>query len=60
MQAGCHVITECQVQYVVNKPYEIYEEEGIIGTKRRRWHVYLNEIDCITADFVVLSGTKQY
>jgi hypothetical protein len=57
MQAGCHVITECEVQNVVKNSYEICQEEGIIGRKRR-WHVYLNEIDCITADFVVLSGTK--
>ena len=57
MQAGCHVKTECEVQYVVKNSYEICQE-GIIGRKRR-WHVFLNEIDCITADFVVLSGAKQ-
>ena len=57
IQAGCHIITECEVQYVVKNPYEICQEEGKIGGKRRRWRVYLNEIDCITADYVVLSGT---
>jgi len=59
MRTGCHVLTERQVQYVVTNPFEICQEKSIIGRKRRRWHVYLNEIDFITADFVVLSGTKQ-
>ncbi|KAE8098585.1 hypothetical protein FH972_016638 [Carpinus fangiana] len=60
--AGCpynakrsHIIIEYEVQNVVKNSYEICEEGGIIGRKKR-WHVYLNEIDCITIDFVVLSG----
>ena len=57
MQAGCIVKTECQVQYVVKNPYET-GQEGEIGGKRR-WLIYLNEIDYIKADFVILSGMKQ-
>ncbi|XWS66640.1 hypothetical protein CRYUN_Cryun05aG0217700 [Craigia yunnanensis] len=54
MQAGCIVKTECQVQYVIKNPYET-GQEGEIGGKRR-WLVYLNEIDYIKADFVILSA----
>ncbi|XWS59460.1 hypothetical protein CRYUN_Cryun08bG0123800 [Craigia yunnanensis] len=54
MQAGCIVKTECQVQYVVKNPYET-GHEGEVGGKRR-WLVYLNEIDYIKADFVILSA----
>ena len=57
MQAGCIVKTECQVQYVVKNPYET-GHKGEVGGKRR-WLVYLNEIDYIKADFVILSGMKQ-
>ena len=57
MQAGCIVKTECQVQYVVKNLYET-GHEGEVGGKRR-WLVYLNEIDYIKADFVILSGMKQ-
>ncbi|KAG2683001.1 hypothetical protein I3760_10G011700 [Carya illinoinensis] len=55
IEAGCDVKTECQVHYVVKNPYQNFQE-CIISKKRRRWHVYLNEIDYITADFVVLSA----
>ena len=58
LQAGCEVRTECQVQYVVKNSYDTCQEEGK-NSKKRRWRVYLNEIDYITSDFVVLSGTKQ-
>ncbi|XVE61454.1 hypothetical protein DITRI_Ditri06bG0041500 [Diplodiscus trichospermus] len=54
MQAGCIVKTESQVQYVVKNPYET-DHKGEVGGKRR-WHVYLNEIDYIKADFVILSA----
>lgn len=54
MQAGCIVKTECQVQYVVKNQYETGQPGG-----ERRWLVYLNEIDYIKADFVILSGMKQ-
>lgn len=52
IQAGCVVHTTCQVQYVVkNSP----NQEGRTSRKRR-WSVYLNEIDFITCDFVILSA----
>ena len=57
LQAGCDIRTECQVQYVVKNPYDTCQEGK--NSKKRRWRVYLNEIDYITSDFVVLSGTKQ-
>ncbi|KAK9985861.1 hypothetical protein SO802_030812 [Lithocarpus litseifolius] len=55
LQVGCEVRTECQVQYVVKNPYDTCQEEGK-NSKKRRWRVYLNEIDYITSDFVVLSA----
>jgi hypothetical protein len=58
VQAGCDVRTECQVQYVVKNPYDTCQEEDI-NNRKRRWRVYLDEIDYITCDFVVLSGKKQ-
>ncbi|TYK07420.1 uncharacterized protein E5676_scaffold202G001470 [Cucumis melo var. makuwa] len=52
IQAGCVVHTTCQVQYVVkNSP----NQEGRTSRKRR-WSVYLNEIDFIACDFVILSA----
>lgn len=51
IQAGCIVKTECQVQYVVKNQYETGQPGG-----ERRWLVYLNEIDYIKADFVILSA----
>ncbi|XP_050945050.1 uncharacterized protein LOC103500910 isoform X5 [Cucumis melo] len=52
IQAGCVVHTTCQVQYVVkNSP----NQEGRTSQKRR-WSVYLNEIDFIACDFVILSA----
>ena len=58
MQAGCTVRTGCQVKYVVENTHEILQQDQISG-KRRRWRVYLNEIDYITSDFVILSGMKK-
>lgn len=55
MQEGCTIKTECEVQYVVNNLDKTSEEENI-NTKKRRWLVFLNEIDHVKCDFVVLSG----
>ncbi|KAK4833807.1 hypothetical protein QYF36_011708 [Acer negundo] len=54
IQAGCIVKTECQVQFVVKNPYDSFQEGKT--NRKRRWLVYLNEIDYITSDFVVLSA----
>ncbi|XP_034229627.1 uncharacterized protein LOC117638642, partial [Prunus dulcis] len=53
IQAGCIVKTQCQVQYVIRNTYD---NEGKSGSRKRRWRVYLNEIDYVTSDFVILSG----
>ncbi|KAK1562451.1 hypothetical protein Q3G72_012158 [Acer saccharum] len=58
IQAGCIVKTECQVQFVVKNLYDNFQEDKT-RRKRRRWRVYLNEIDYITSDFVVLSGSTE-
>ncbi|XP_050227475.1 uncharacterized protein LOC126677072 isoform X2 [Mercurialis annua] len=55
VQAGCTVITKSQVKYVYENTHEILQQDRIKG-KRRRWCVYLNEIDCITSDFVILAA----
>ncbi|GMI65940.1 hypothetical protein HRI_000263300 [Hibiscus trionum] len=52
-QAGCTIKTECEVQYVIKNPFEAGQDGKIGG---RRWFVYLNEIDYIKADFVILSA----
>ncbi|OMO82332.1 hypothetical protein CCACVL1_11980 [Corchorus capsularis] len=54
IQAGCIVKTECEVQCVVKNPFQTCQEGEIGG--ERRWIVYLNEIDYIKADFVILSA----
>lgn len=56
LQAGCRIKTECEVQYVVRNHGKDSVDERIKGRPRRRWLVYLNEFDCLAADFVVLSG----
>ncbi|XP_057505723.1 uncharacterized protein LOC130789017 [Actinidia eriantha] len=56
IQAGCTVKTECQVQYVVENLDYTCQKEKRSGRKRRRWLVYFNEIDYVTADFVILSA----
>ncbi|XP_025015102.2 uncharacterized protein LOC8263201 isoform X1 [Ricinus communis] len=55
VQRGCNVRTKCQVKYVVENTGEILQQDRI-GGKRRRWRVYLNEIDYIASDFVILSA----
>ncbi|XP_050227477.2 uncharacterized protein LOC126677073 isoform X2 [Mercurialis annua] len=55
MQAGCSIRTESQVKYVVENTHEIFQQDKIIG-RRRRWRVYLDDIDYITSDFVILSA----
>ena len=55
MQAGCIVKTQCEVKCVVKNPYVSLQDVKTSG-KSRRWFVYLNEVDYITADFVILSG----
>lgn len=55
MQAGCIVKTHCEVKCVVKNPYVSLQDVKTSG-KSRRWFVYLNEVDYITADFVILSG----
>lgn len=57
MQAGCIVKTECQVKCVVKNPY-VNLQATKTSRKSRRWFVFLNEVDYITADFVILSGRK--
>ncbi|XP_038881939.1 uncharacterized protein LOC120073271 [Benincasa hispida] len=52
IQAGCVVHTTCQVQYVVKNSLN---QEGKTS-RERKWSVYLNEIDFITCDFVILSA----
>lgn len=44
------------MQYVIRNTYD---NEGKSGSRKRRWRVYLNEIDYVTSDFVILSGRKQ-
>ncbi|XP_070665018.1 uncharacterized protein [Malus domestica] len=56
IQACCIVKTECQVQYVVRNVHENFQYKGESGRKNRRWLIYLNEIDYITSDFVILSA----
>ncbi|GFY97906.1 hypothetical protein Acr_12g0004470 [Actinidia rufa] len=56
IQAGCTVKTECQVQYVIENPDYTCQKKKEVEEKRRRWLVYFNEIDYVTADFVILSA----
>ncbi|XP_073137840.1 uncharacterized protein [Henckelia pumila] len=56
VEAGCHIKTECEVQYVVRNQEKNCIDEKMEGRSRRRWLVYLNEFDCVAADFVVLSA----
>eukprot|EP01018_Ginkgo_biloba_P020085 Gb_39397 [translate_table: standard] len=60
LAAGCEVKTECQVRFVVPTPKEnqlpsccancVDQKPG------RRWRVYSDEVEYLSADFVVLSG----
>ncbi|XP_011004208.1 PREDICTED: uncharacterized protein LOC105110751 isoform X2 [Populus euphratica] len=54
IQAGCTIRTKCQVQYVIKNPDGICQPGGI--SRKRRWRVYINEIDYITSDWVILSA----
>ncbi|KAL4182619.1 hypothetical protein AMTRI_Chr11g151100 [Amborella trichopoda] len=51
-QAGCEVRTQCQVQYVLKNPLK----DGVLGSKQRRWRVYLDDINFVLSDFVILSA----
>lgn len=53
VQAGCVIKVECQVKYVVKTPNDVLQEGKI--KEKGRWRVYLNDIDYILADFVILS-----
>lgn len=53
VQAGCVVKVECQVKYVVKNPNDVFQEGK---TKEKMWRVYLNDIDYLLADFVILSA----
>ncbi|XAR64719.1 Cholesterol oxidase [Bertholletia excelsa] len=55
VQAGCTVKTECQVKYVVENP-DYTKQERTTRKRRRRWLVFLNEIDFLESDFVILSA----
>ncbi|XP_072999091.1 uncharacterized protein [Typha latifolia] len=57
IQAGCRVKTECQSLYVLKNMDEIDEEHKSTDKKlRRRWRVYFDNLEYISADFVVLSA----
>ncbi|KAK9127825.1 hypothetical protein Syun_016622 [Stephania yunnanensis] len=57
IKAGCAIKTQCQVQYIVENPGEGCNKEGSNSEKRRkRWRVFLNDIDYISSDFVIISG----
>ncbi|XP_059646651.1 long-chain-alcohol oxidase FAO2-like [Cornus florida] len=57
IQTGCTIKTECQVCYVGKNTNELRKDDERISRKRRRrWLVFLNEIDYITSDFVILSA----
>jgi hypothetical protein len=42
---------------VIKNPHGICQPGGI--SRKRRWRVYINEIDYITSDWVILSGRKK-
>ncbi|KAK8971454.1 Long-chain-alcohol oxidase FAO1 [Platanthera guangdongensis] len=53
-KAGCVVKTERKVQYIVKNSCEVHELNG--KNHQRRWRLYLDDLDYISADFVVLSA----
>ncbi|KAI3871972.1 hypothetical protein MKX03_016745 [Papaver bracteatum] len=53
VQAGCTINTECEVQFLV-KNCECRSE--ISRKQKRRWRVYTNDIDYVTADFIIISA----
>ncbi|KAF5940566.1 hypothetical protein HYC85_021733 [Camellia sinensis] len=40
----------------LNPDYICKKEDKVSRKKRRPWHIYLNEIDYVASDFVILSG----
>ncbi|XXG62627.1 hypothetical protein AAC387_Pa05g0950 [Persea americana] len=56
-QAGCTVMTECEVQCIVEDVDDNYDDDGVIRKKqRRRWRIYFNDLEYVSADYVVLAG----
>lgn len=57
LQAGCTVMTECEVQCIVEDVDDNYDDDGVIRKKqRRRWRIYFNDLEYVSADYVVLAG----
>ncbi|KAL6005322.1 hypothetical protein ACLOJK_005887 [Asimina triloba] len=54
VQGGCTVITECAVRYVVKNPDIDFGDDG--RKHGRRWRVYLDNLEYVPCDFVVLSA----
>ncbi|KAJ8639856.1 hypothetical protein MRB53_016550 [Persea americana] len=64
LKAGCRVITQCQVQHIVKDVDEDWVGGDVTrGQKPRTWRVFLDNLEYVCADFVVLSagvlGTTQ-
>ncbi|KAF9680856.1 hypothetical protein SADUNF_Sadunf06G0165100 [Salix dunnii] len=53
-QIRCTIRTKCQARYVIKNPHGTCQPGGI--SRKRRWRVYINEIDYITSDWVILSA----
>ncbi|KAI3997290.1 hypothetical protein MKX01_009134 [Papaver californicum] len=54
VQAGCIINTECEVKFLVKNCEE--SSNGISRKQKRRWRVYINDIDYVTADFIITSA----
>lgn len=52
------VRTERKVLYVLENP-EINSEKYDGAKQQRRWRVYFDDLEYISADFVVLSGKRR-
>ena len=51
------MITQCQVQYIVKDIDEDWVGGDVTrGQKPRAWRVFLDSLEYVCADFVVLSG----
>lgn len=51
------MITECEVQCIVEDVNDNYGDDGVISQKqRRRWRIYINDLEYVSADYVVLAG----
>ncbi|XXG62726.1 hypothetical protein AAC387_Pa05g1039 [Persea americana] len=64
IEAGCKVKTQCRVQYIVKDVDEDWVGGDVTrGQKPRTWRVFLDSLEYVCADFVVLSagvlGTTQ-